>query len=160
MMDDDDIFHTPAERAWVAGQRSEVEDYLRGQNVRHGEIGGWPAWHLQPYLCHLCPSVQISIFPFRLIDPLTLLPWMTFGFRVPGPKCRRAVTLGWTRLLPSGRALVSKAYGKPSNRNPAGASSTPGGAPPDGRERQHPSADRQRPPPFNWTGPVKRTTEG
>ena len=40
------------------------------------------------------------------------------------PCCLAKRRPGWTRLLPSGRALVSKVYGKPASRNSAGASST------------------------------------
>ncbi len=73
-MDDDDIFDAPAEIAWVAGQRSNVADYLRGQNVRHGEIGGWPAWHLQPYLAIL--AIESVVAPGRM-------GWWTISGDVP-----------------------------------------------------------------------------
>lgn len=38
------------EDRWCAERRSSVADYLRRQNVDHGEIGKWPAWHVAPYV--------------------------------------------------------------------------------------------------------------
>lgn len=36
------------ETDWVLSMRREVEDYLRDQDLDHGEIGDWPAWHIAP----------------------------------------------------------------------------------------------------------------
>ena len=36
------------EEEWVLSMRRKVEDYLRNQNLDHGEIGEWPAWHVMP----------------------------------------------------------------------------------------------------------------
>jgi hypothetical protein len=38
-----------AER-WCDEQRAIVAEYLRSQNVNHGRIGDWPAWHVCPYV--------------------------------------------------------------------------------------------------------------
>jgi len=53
MDDQDDDFDdlTEAEEdAWCAERREEVADYLQRENLRHGEIGDWPAWHIAPYV--------------------------------------------------------------------------------------------------------------
>ena len=42
--DDPDV-----EDRWCAAKRSIVADYLRSQQVEHGCIGDWPAWHVAPY---------------------------------------------------------------------------------------------------------------
>ena len=36
------------EETWCSDQRKIVADYLRSQNVTHGRIGEWPAWHIAP----------------------------------------------------------------------------------------------------------------
>ncbi len=41
--DDPDV-----EEGWVDARRIEVSKYLASQNVIHGEIGDWPAWHVAP----------------------------------------------------------------------------------------------------------------
>jgi hypothetical protein len=38
------------EQLWCDYQRSIVAGYLAQQGVEHGEIGEWPAWHIQPYV--------------------------------------------------------------------------------------------------------------
>jgi hypothetical protein len=38
------------EQLWCDDQRSIVAGYLAQQGVEHGEIGEWPAWHIQPYV--------------------------------------------------------------------------------------------------------------
>lgn len=38
------------DEAWCADQRQVVADYLSSQNVTHGRIGEWPAWHVAPYV--------------------------------------------------------------------------------------------------------------
>ena len=38
------------EEAWCGERRAQVESYLRGEGVDHGEIGDWPAWHVAPYV--------------------------------------------------------------------------------------------------------------
>jgi hypothetical protein len=38
-----------AER-WCNDQRAAVAEYLHSQNVKHGRIGDWPAWHVAPYV--------------------------------------------------------------------------------------------------------------
>jgi hypothetical protein len=42
--DDPDV-----EERWCNEQRTIVAEYLRGQKVKHGRIGEWPAWHVAPY---------------------------------------------------------------------------------------------------------------
>jgi hypothetical protein len=37
------------EERWCAEKRRVVADYLRAENVEHGRIGDWPAWHVAPY---------------------------------------------------------------------------------------------------------------
>lgn len=53
MTDTNQTFDAAAEEAWVAEQRSTVADYLRREGVKHGAIGEWPAWYVQPYLAIL-----------------------------------------------------------------------------------------------------------
>jgi hypothetical protein len=43
--DDPDV-----EERWCDAQRAIVGDYLRSQQVEHGRIGDWPAWHVAPYV--------------------------------------------------------------------------------------------------------------
>jgi hypothetical protein len=38
------------EAAWCHARRKEVIDYLQQQNVIHGQVGEWPAWHVAPYV--------------------------------------------------------------------------------------------------------------
>jgi hypothetical protein len=38
------------EREWCDTRRADVEAYLKDAGVAHGRIGGWPAWHLAPYV--------------------------------------------------------------------------------------------------------------
>ena len=50
--EDDDLDDlTPAEEeAWCEAQRHVAGDYLAGQDLEHGELGEWPAWHMAPYV--------------------------------------------------------------------------------------------------------------
>jgi hypothetical protein len=41
--DDPDV-----EERWCFEQQRVVAEYLRAQNVKHGRIGDWPAWHVAP----------------------------------------------------------------------------------------------------------------
>jgi Domain of unknown function (DUF4826) len=63
-MNPDDEYDEAAEEAWVAEQRSRVADYLREQGVSHGEIGEWPAWHVQP--CVAILAIESSVAPGRM----------------------------------------------------------------------------------------------
>ena len=63
-MESDDEFDEASEEAWVTEQRSSVADYLRRESVKHGEIGEWPAWHVQPYLAIL--AVESLVAPGRM----------------------------------------------------------------------------------------------
>src|SRR5713226_4577444 len=36
------------EERWCNGQRANVSNYLRSQEVKHGRIGDWPAWYIAP----------------------------------------------------------------------------------------------------------------
>jgi hypothetical protein len=38
------------ERRWCETMREQVEQYLRGEGVSHGQIGDWPAWRAAPYV--------------------------------------------------------------------------------------------------------------
>jgi Domain of unknown function (DUF4826) len=35
---------------WCAERRLEVTEYLRGEGVTFGQVGGVPAWHVAPYV--------------------------------------------------------------------------------------------------------------
>lgn len=35
---------------WCIQRRSQVSDYLQSQNVKHGRVGDWSAWHVAPYV--------------------------------------------------------------------------------------------------------------
>ena len=37
------------EERWCDDQRAIVANYLLSQQVEHGRIGEWPAWHVAPY---------------------------------------------------------------------------------------------------------------
>ncbi|MBL8060521.1 MAG: DUF4826 family protein [Chthonomonas sp.] len=37
------------EEAWVMEQRARIPEYLEHEELAHGEIGEWPAWHLAPF---------------------------------------------------------------------------------------------------------------
>lgn len=48
---DDGVYDDPdVEERWCEQQRQCVADYLRSQDVQHGRIGEWPAWHVVPYV--------------------------------------------------------------------------------------------------------------
>ena len=49
-MNPDHEFTEAEELAWVAEQRAAVVDHLQQEQIKHGEIGEWPAWYAQPYL--------------------------------------------------------------------------------------------------------------
>jgi hypothetical protein len=36
------------EEAWCAERRAQVAAHLKGERVKHTEIGEWPAWHIAP----------------------------------------------------------------------------------------------------------------
>lgn len=38
------------EEQWCERQRVRIADYLQSENVVHGRIGDWPAWHIAPYV--------------------------------------------------------------------------------------------------------------
>src|SRR5258708_1199315 len=38
------------EGRWGGERRKEVRGFLAGESVRHGRIGSWPAWHVEPYV--------------------------------------------------------------------------------------------------------------
>ena len=64
MTDTNRKFDAAAEEAWVAEQRSTVADYLRREGVKHGAIGEWPAWYVQPYLAIL--AIESFVAPCRM----------------------------------------------------------------------------------------------
>src|SRR5437588_13058600 len=35
---------------WCEDRRAEVSEYLAGEQVEHGRVGEWAAWHLPPYV--------------------------------------------------------------------------------------------------------------
>ena len=37
------------EQRWCDEQRKRIGDYLHSQNLKHGQIGKWPAWRVAPY---------------------------------------------------------------------------------------------------------------
>ena len=41
---------TGGEQAWCDDQRAVVIDYLARQQIEHGKVGEWPAWHIQPHV--------------------------------------------------------------------------------------------------------------
>ena len=38
------------EEAWCNERRAEVTAYLKAQQVAHGQVGEWPAWHVAPHV--------------------------------------------------------------------------------------------------------------
>ena len=60
----DEESQSPDEDAWVVERRSAVIAYLHGEGVRHGQVGEWTAWHLQPYLAIF--AVESVIAPGRV----------------------------------------------------------------------------------------------
>lgn len=38
------------DQSWCDAQRATVIEYLKSQQLNHGEVGDWPAWHIAPYL--------------------------------------------------------------------------------------------------------------
>lgn len=47
-MSNPDYDEPDVEERWCSQQQKIVADYLRSQNVKHGRIGEWPAWHVAP----------------------------------------------------------------------------------------------------------------
>lgn len=58
------IFDAAAEEAWVEEQRTKAAEYLAKQGVQHGEIGEWPAWHVQPWIAIL--AIESGVSPGRM----------------------------------------------------------------------------------------------
>lgn len=48
-MCDPDYDDPEVEERWCFEQQKIVADCLRSQQVEHGRIGEWPAWHVAPY---------------------------------------------------------------------------------------------------------------
>lgn len=46
---DPDYDDPKVEEHWCFEQQQIVAGYLRSQEVKHGRIGEWPAWHIAPY---------------------------------------------------------------------------------------------------------------
>lgn len=38
------------EEEWCNSRREEVIKYIERQQISHGEIGAWPAWHIAPFV--------------------------------------------------------------------------------------------------------------
>jgi hypothetical protein len=38
------------EEKWCFSRLEDVQNYLEREGVKHGRVGEWPAWHLQPYV--------------------------------------------------------------------------------------------------------------
>jgi hypothetical protein len=49
-MSDPDFNNPAVEEHWCAERRTQVLDYLQAQQIKHGRVGEWPAWHLPPYV--------------------------------------------------------------------------------------------------------------
>ncbi|NII10145.1 DUF4826 family protein [Oleiagrimonas sp. C23AA] len=45
-----DYDNSEVEELWCNQCRNDVIAYLRRQNLVHGQVGEWPAWHLAPYI--------------------------------------------------------------------------------------------------------------
>ena len=45
-----DYDDSEVEEQWCNEQQTRVARYLQSQQVIHGRIGDWPAWHLAPYV--------------------------------------------------------------------------------------------------------------
>lgn len=48
----------------MATQRGVVLTYLQAQRVQHGQVGEWPAWHLDPYIAIW--AIESSASPGRV----------------------------------------------------------------------------------------------
>lgn len=48
MADERDYDDPAIEEAWCNERRQVVAEYLRSQNLDHGRVGEWPAWHVPP----------------------------------------------------------------------------------------------------------------
>ncbi len=49
-MNEPDYDDPDVEDHWCLARRNEVETYLRRQELAHGELGEWPAWHKAPFV--------------------------------------------------------------------------------------------------------------
>jgi hypothetical protein len=49
-METPDYEDPEVERLWCVERRRQVAEYLDAQEVEHGRIGEWPAWHVAPYV--------------------------------------------------------------------------------------------------------------
>lgn len=49
-MSDIDYNDIVVEETWCNSRREEVIEYLQAQQVIHGAVGEWPAWHVAPYV--------------------------------------------------------------------------------------------------------------
>ena len=60
-MQNNDDFDDQAQAAWCDAQRQVVTDYLHEQNINHGRIGDWPAWHVTG--CVAIWAIQSHLVP-------------------------------------------------------------------------------------------------
>ena len=67
--DDPDI-----EAQWCNEQQAVVAAYLQSQNVRHGRIGEWPAWHIAPV---------VSIWAIESTVRLNWIGWWVISGDLP-----------------------------------------------------------------------------
>jgi len=70
-MDTPDYDDPAIEQHWCEQQQARVADYLCSQEVKHGRIGEWPAWHIAPY---------VSIWAIEsLVRPESIGWWVICG---------------------------------------------------------------------------------
>jgi hypothetical protein len=121
--DDPDV-----EERWCAEQRRVVADYLRSQNVRHGRIGEWPAWHVAP---------SASIWAIESLARPEWIGWWVICGDLPTDyissadgdppqhprKAMRVFAQNWLDLVGAwqdGRELENTRIGDPSSREELG----------------------------------------
>lgn len=112
------------ERRWCAAQQKIVVDYLRSQELKHGRIGEWPAWHIAPY---------VSIWAIQSLERPEWIGWWTICGDLPTDfisaadvkppqhprKALRVIGRNWLEVVKArknGREIENTRFGDPSFR--------------------------------------------
>ena len=90
MSDDTDDEMTQAEEeAWCRERRAQIAQYLRGEELTHGEIGAWPAWYLAPY---------VAVWAIESLTAPGRVGWWAICGDLPSDYCASSETCDTPRL--------------------------------------------------------------
>lgn len=122
---DDDL---EIEERWCAEQRLLVAEYLRSQNLNHGRIGEWPAWHICPYasIWAIESAKQQDWIGWWVISGDLPTDYISAGDVKPPQHPRKAMRLfgvNWLECVEAwkdGREIENSRIGDPGSRQELG----------------------------------------